>query len=298
MKQEVHRSKTVRSIRYLLNQVVARYTYSQSNVCAQVRGVRFVVFANDYIGVQINQFGVYEREELSVIFDFLAPVLKDICKESALDIGANIGNHSVYFSRLFSSVYSFEPNPSTFEILSINTRHVSGVKIFNFGLGDKKGIFDLIDNPTNAGGASIKHNSGDADLSHKINVQRIDDFDFQGDRIGLMKVDVEGFEKNVFLGSSSTIKRHEPIVIFEQHESEFSKDGTSPTIEVLKSYGYKVCFHQNGSASKNSFVRLFFNFKEIFFGRTHRIIFSDLIVPNTYPLLIGIPPRFFSSFRL
>ena len=40
---------------------------------------------------------------------------------TVLDIGANIGNHSLFFSNYFYKVLSFEPHPKIFKVLAINT---------------------------------------------------------------------------------------------------------------------------------------------------------------------------------
>ncbi len=56
----------------------------------------------------MNSFGLYESEGLFALFKFLKPIIGDFQNASALDIGANIGNHSVYFANYFDKIYSFE----------------------------------------------------------------------------------------------------------------------------------------------------------------------------------------------
>ena len=52
------------------------------------------VFAHDYIGAYINVFGMYERD----LLESLVPLIERYGKDSAvLDVGANIGNHAVFF---------------------------------------------------------------------------------------------------------------------------------------------------------------------------------------------------------
>ena len=49
----------------------------------------------------------------------------------ALDVGANIGNHTVRFSApKFEKVYCYEPNKVAFYLLSINTKPLSNVVCF------------------------------------------------------------------------------------------------------------------------------------------------------------------------
>ena len=60
-----------------------------------------------------------------------------------VDIGANIGNHSIAFSKISKKVYSFEAHPRTFEILKFNTDKYKNIKIFNIGISNKKGSLFL-----------------------------------------------------------------------------------------------------------------------------------------------------------
>ena len=62
------------------------------------------VFSFDYIGTQIALNGIYEKEELELLFDWLKSIDIDLKDSIAIDIGANIGNHSLYFSDFFNTV--------------------------------------------------------------------------------------------------------------------------------------------------------------------------------------------------
>ena len=78
------------------------------------------IFSFDHIGHKINLDGVYERNELDFLFEWLATHSPDVFNGTAIDIGANIGNHSLYLSNYFEKVVSFEPHPRTFKLLEIN----------------------------------------------------------------------------------------------------------------------------------------------------------------------------------
>src|SRR2546421_3461299 len=54
-----------------------------------------------------------------------------------LDIGSNIGASIIYFHRQFpdANIFGFEPHPDTFRILQENVSQLSGVTVFNYGLG-------------------------------------------------------------------------------------------------------------------------------------------------------------------
>ena len=105
---------------------------------------QLAVFSFDYVSTAINIDGVYEIDELEVFFDWLISLKpQNVFDGLALDIGANIGNHSLYFSDYFSTVLSFEPQPLTFELLQLNSRLANNIKCFNVGLSstEKKEFF-------------------------------------------------------------------------------------------------------------------------------------------------------------
>ena len=77
-----------------------------------------VIFAFDFIGHQINLKGLYERQELLTTFKYLKE--QHLINGLAADIGANIGNHSLFLRNYYPQVFSFEPNPRTYKVLSLN----------------------------------------------------------------------------------------------------------------------------------------------------------------------------------
>ena len=76
-----------------------------------------LVDAHSEIGKQIISYGFTEKHILDTIFKKLKKTKNHIC----LDVGANIGSHSIFFSNYFKKIISFEPVLRTFKILQINT---------------------------------------------------------------------------------------------------------------------------------------------------------------------------------
>lgn len=84
-----------------------------------------------------------------------------------LDIGANIGNHSLYWALITKArkIYAFEPIKSTFKILqrNITLNALDNIIIpYNFALGEKyspKGAKIARYNPSNIGGTWICEDS-------------------------------------------------------------------------------------------------------------------------------------------
>ncbi|MDB2426116.1 FkbM family methyltransferase [bacterium] len=261
------------------------------------RGHKMAVFANDYIGILINQFGGYEHNELKLLFRFLAPLKNNFSSGTALDIGANIGNHSLYFSDYFSQIYSFEPSPDTFHLLSFNTKWKKNISINNIGLGNSKGTYELVENTTNFGGAYISSSNEKQENSTQISVEKLDDLSLDFSNLTFIKIDVEGFEENVLKGGLNTLNKSQPLVVFEQTKKDF-RNGSSPSLDLLKSLGYKFCWQQSEKSSKFWLIRRFFNLFNILGGFKRKIVTGEQVPKQFHSMLIAVPPRFFSTLKL
>ncbi|MCI5223594.1 MAG: FkbM family methyltransferase [Candidatus Electrothrix sp. AR4] len=174
-------------------------------------------------------------------------------RKTALDIGANIGNHTVYLSEFFDKIIAFEPNPTTYSVLKINTNHLSNVVCLDTGVSSKKGSIRFQVNELNMGGSRIvSGNHADEDhLSQiNINVLPIDDInELKSETIEFIKIDVEGHEIEVIRGMTDTLCRNKPIIAFEQEAAEII-DGSSMSINELKNIGYNYFYSIDSRRSK------------------------------------------------
>jgi protein O-GlcNAc transferase len=144
-----------------------------------------------------------------------------------LDVGANIGNHTIFFSMFCSAeqVYSFEIFDEFCDIIDKNIKlnNISNVVLSRFGLGHANCSVTLSEiNDNNVGMLSIDGIGGG------YNIKTLDDvFGLSDNKITLIKIDVEGFETNVIKGGLETIKKNKPIIITEcRTESEFFEQKT------------------------------------------------------------------------
>jgi len=262
------------------------------------RGQRMAIYANDQIGHNINVYGVYDKDALDLLFKFLTP-LKDIFSSGmALDIGANIGNHSVYFDKIFSRVCAFEPNPSTYQLLAFNASYSKSVQAYSYGLGDVSGVFDLYEDPENFGGSSVKNFDRTRQKPVPITIYRLDDLDIDFTNLGLIKIDVEGLEANVIRGGSKVIEKHSPIIILEQHAKEFCMPGKeSETLSLLRSMGYRFCW-KRFSKDLPWLSRQFNGVRELFTGKRSVIVTDSPVPRGTYFMLIAVPPKHLAALGL
>lgn len=121
-----------------------------------------------------------------------------------LDIGANIGLHSVILSKCGYEVRAYEPDPRHFESLQKNLalNSCSDVQTFNAAVSSKAGVMEFIrvlGNTTASHLAGSKPNAyGDLER-FPVKVEAIEPLITWGD---LIKLDVEGHEKEIILATN------------------------------------------------------------------------------------------------
>lgn len=133
--------------------------------------------------------GDYEDFELDVYSKVLKPGI------TVLDIGANIGIYSLLASDKSSKVYSFEPVPENLSLLKKNVasnKAESKVHITEAAVGDKNGSIDIHIVPGSLGTHGVFAKSTE---ELKVKLVAIDDFvKRKGLKVGLIKMDIEGYE--------------------------------------------------------------------------------------------------------
>lgn len=151
-----------------------------------------------------------------------------------LDIGANIGSHTVYWAleKNAKKVYSFEPFAQTFDVLTINIA-LNGLEdrvvLSNYGLSNEKckakvkSFFEK-----NVGGTSFAKS---ADGNYMF--VPLDSIEF-AEKIDLIKIDVEGHEIETLEGARNTIAKNQPVIVIET----FNKK--AEVTNFLSNFGYEL----------------------------------------------------------
>jgi FkbM family methyltransferase len=134
-----------------------------------------------------------------------------------IDIGANAGQfcNAVKLFLPAARVYSFEPDPDVFRQLERNTARLSGVRLFNVGLGDRAEQLPFYVHELSAM-SSFQQYAGvryDAKHTKHLEVRRLDDVMPSVADIDLLKVDVEGFELKVLGGADEALRRARYLLI-------------------------------------------------------------------------------------
>ncbi|TAG11758.1 MAG: FkbM family methyltransferase [Rhodobacterales bacterium] len=154
--------------------------------------------------------GFYEPEELAIIARHFP------LGGSFLDIGANIGNHTLYVGKFLhaSRIVCIEPNPPAIAVLESNvwlnglTRIVDG-NYLGIGLSDQpKANVAMQYDLRNLGGGRVVPGEG------SIRLERADTL-LAGQRFDFIKIDVEGMEMEVLSGMGGLLAQHRPKMFIE-----------------------------------------------------------------------------------
>lgn len=181
---------------------------------------------DDPIGRTILQHGSWHRPQFENILASLRDIGRITDPKIFLDVGANIGTQTIYAlaSGAFSRVIAIEPDDANARTLQMNAL-LNGfedrVDIVRAAAGAEMGTLYLNANTTNSGGHKVTNTSnGDKSVPVKVVTiesvlrnRRLDPAD-----LGLVWIDVEGFEAEAVAGMSPVVERAIPLCIeFNAH---------------------------------------------------------------------------------
>jgi FkbM family methyltransferase len=136
----------------------------------------------------------------------------------AMDVGANIGCTSILLSSLAERVLSFEPAPSTFNLLLHNTTGIENICLYNFALGDsaKKATIQF-SKDNRSGGFISETRATEGHATENIIIKTLDQLIEEEaiQALDFIKIDTEGFELSVLAGAKNALAKFSPIVIGE-----------------------------------------------------------------------------------
>lgn len=161
--------------------------------------------------------------------------------ELVIDAGANLGFYAVPLARRGARVAAFEPAPRTYAALEENVAHNDlgdVVHTFPVALSDFDGEAPfttgldarnhLVDGASVDGGAvTVAVRTLDRVVAEHPEV-------FAGQRVGFLKIDVEGQDEALLLGAEQLVARHRPVILLETRAG--APDGRA----WLEDQGYRL----------------------------------------------------------
>lgn len=180
----------------------------------------------------------FEQAELELCSKYLT-------EESViLDIGANIGLHSINFSNIAPKgmVFAFEPSPDTFNLLLFNTIDKDNILPVNLGISDSNSINDFFVASDDAYSGFKDTKRKNIEKIRKVVSLKLDDIfcHLNLDKIDLVKIDVEGLEHNVLVGMQWLIERYKPVVFCEIYGGSNSNECPDETVNFVEDKGYEA----------------------------------------------------------
>ncbi len=145
--------------------------------------------------------------------------------EVIIDAGANIGLASVYFANKYpgAKIIAIEPEQSNFDLLKQNTSPYPNIIPVQAALWNRNEEINLVDPGLGKWGFMTdgKPASGAAsdNVCHPVKAMTVDRIiqDYGLGRVNILKVDIEGAEKEVFSDTSAWIDAVDAIIV-ELHE--------------------------------------------------------------------------------
>lgn len=163
-----------------------------------------------------------------------------------LDIGSHVGTYTMLCAPHAKHTYSFECSPKTFCFLAANialhdlTSKVTPIQI---ALSDNIGSANYILRAPDQGGNGIIPIYNDDNIKDKLLVQTRTLDSYELNNIGLIKIDVEGNEKNILIGAKDTINRCKPKILFESWDSsrgDIQGKLRNDLFDYIKSLNYNI----------------------------------------------------------
>ena len=159
-----------------------------------------------------------------------------------LDVGANIGFHTVLMSQLVGpsdKVVAFEPEARNFRLLDLNLRlnGATNVTALRTAVGDRTGTCRLALNPKNYGDNRVADSGSMPWESREVPLTTVDEAlaDLPDGAVKFIKIDVQGYEWHVLQGMKATLDRNrEAIVAIEIFPGALRQAGSSPG-ELMRS---------------------------------------------------------------
>lgn len=199
------------------------------------------------ISEELSMFKVHEPLNTK----FLSKQLEEgmIC----LDVGANLG----YFAFLESSkigktgkVIGIEPAPLTFELFkkNIKLQKFQNISSYNFAISNKEGTIDFFVSSSSNWSRIIEgedSDHGDKGTIIKIKCKTIDNFidELQLNKLNLIRVDLEGYEFEIFEGAQKTLSKLKPMLQIEVHRDFMGIEKSMRFLENFKDLGYDVEYY-------------------------------------------------------
>lgn len=161
-----------------------------------------------------------------------------------VDAGANVGYSSLYFHKKYpaATIIAIEPETQNFNVLVKNTKNISNIKCMKRGLWSCKTKLNIFNK--NSGEWSYRTKQSKPGERHDVDTITVKELlDISKNRIiDILKIDIEGAEKEIFSKNCEWLSRVN-VIIIELHDNIY-KDCSKIFYQRIKKYDFKK--YKNG----------------------------------------------------
>ena len=153
-----------------------------------------------------------------------------------VDAGANIGIYSQFLARCVGEtgiVHSFEPSPENFKHLQFATRNLANVRLSQAAVGESSGRARLylsdklnVDHRTYSSGEESRRTLA-------IDIIALDDYFKPGQRVDLIKMDIQGYELHALRGADRVLADNTDLKLLVEFWPYGLKQAGSEWVELL-----------------------------------------------------------------
>ncbi len=234
-------------IRKTINSVVKRTAdLSKPYFEFEAAGLKFMGDRRDRYAVGIARMPSYEDATVGHILESLATH-----PGAYLDIGTNMGVvAALVASQTDQMVVAVEPDPETARraACAFAMNGLRNVTLFNGAVGEADGELEFFHVPGSSDAATLSAaTSGSGAVAIKVPVRSVDSLveSLGIEKVGFLKIDVEGFEPQAVRGAEQTIRNHHPDLFYEYHweiapKLGWTAEDVRAILEGFNTYDYSV----------------------------------------------------------
>ena len=254
----------------------------KNRIIREIKSIQFKIFSNllkkyDVEFFYKDRMGILTKRKYDDNFQYIfktknscdaVPLMMALDKKIknsnvCIDVGANIGITTIWMAKNSEKVYSFEPEKQNIKRFKENLQvnNINNVELIKKAVSDKRGELEL-----NILESYGHHSLGKVATSKIVGAQKVDVvtlYDFCKEKdiniIDFLKVDVEGFEIEVFRGAKELFdKKQIKLIAFEISEVPLiSLNKTEKEIfDFFDLVNYKICYLNGKEFNTNQYTKI------------------------------------------
>lgn len=166
------------------------------------------------------------------------PWLREIGFSAVIDVGANTGQFARAAHYVFpeARIYSFEPLPACLDAMRTRMKGIPGFEAFSSAIGNEEGTITIHQSAFSPSSSILGMTSEHTDafpwtaggMDVEVEIHTLDSFlpRINLDGKVLLKIDVQGFSQQVFLGAPLTLARSDMVFVETSFVSLYEGEAT------------------------------------------------------------------------